>query len=47
MTLRTRVHIAREARRLLGVEGASDVAKLAPLYVRGSDAKLPDAPLRL
>lgn len=40
-------HIAREARRLLGVEGASDVAKLAPLYVRGSDAKLPDAPLRL
>jgi tRNA threonylcarbamoyladenosine biosynthesis protein TsaB len=40
-------HIAREARRLLGVEGASDLARLAPLYVRDSDAKLPDAPLRL
>jgi tRNA threonylcarbamoyladenosine biosynthesis protein TsaB len=40
-------HIAREARRLLGVEGASDVARLTPLYVRDSDAKLPDAPLRV
>jgi tRNA threonylcarbamoyl adenosine modification protein YeaZ len=40
-------HIAREARRLLGTEGASDVARLAPLYVRDSDAQLPKAPLRL
>lgn len=40
-------HIAREARRLLTVEGPSDLAKLAPLYVRDSDAKLPSAPLRL
>lgn len=40
-------HIAREARRLLGAEGASDVARLAPLYVRDSDAQLPKAPLRL
>jgi tRNA A37 threonylcarbamoyladenosine modification protein TsaB len=40
-------HIAREARRLLRTEGASDVARLAPLYVRDSDAQLPKAPLRL
>lgn len=40
-------HIAREARRLLAVDGPSDLAKLAPLYVRDSDAKLPSAPLRL
>jgi tRNA threonylcarbamoyladenosine biosynthesis protein TsaB len=40
-------HIAREAWRLLGTEGPSDVARLAPLYVRDSDAQLPKAPLRL
>jgi tRNA threonylcarbamoyladenosine biosynthesis protein TsaB len=40
-------HIAREARRLLATEGVSDVATLAPLYVRDSDAQLPKAPLRL
>jgi tRNA threonylcarbamoyladenosine biosynthesis protein TsaB len=40
-------HIAHEARRLLASEGPSDLARLAPLYVRGSDAQLPKAPLRL
>jgi tRNA threonylcarbamoyladenosine biosynthesis protein TsaB len=40
-------HIAREARRLLAVEGPSDTARLAPLYVRDSDAQLPKAPLRV
>lgn len=40
-------HIASEARRLLSIEGASDTARLAPLYVRDSDAKLPAAALRL
>jgi hypothetical protein len=32
---------------LLATEGVSDVATLAPLYVRDSDAQLPKAPLRL
>jgi tRNA threonylcarbamoyladenosine biosynthesis protein TsaB len=40
-------HIAREARRLFAEEGPSDVAKLAPLYVRDSDAQLPKSPLRV
>ena len=40
-------HIAREARRLLKIEGPSDTAKLAPLYVRDSDAQLPKDPLRV
>jgi tRNA threonylcarbamoyladenosine biosynthesis protein TsaB len=40
-------HVAREARRLLAIEGASDLARLAPLYVRDSDAKLPSEPLRV
>jgi tRNA threonylcarbamoyladenosine biosynthesis protein TsaB len=40
-------HIAHEARRLLASEGPSDLARLAPLYVRDSDAQLPKAPLRL
>lgn len=40
-------HIAHEARRLLSSEGPSDLARLGPLYVRGSDAQLPKAPLRV
>ena len=40
-------HIAREARRLLAIEGPSDTARLAPLYVRDSDAQLPKDPLRV
>lgn len=40
-------HIAREARRLLASEGPSDTARLAPLYVRDSDARLPKDPLRV
>lgn len=40
-------HIAREARRLLKSEGPSDTARLAPLYVRDSDAQLPKDPLRV
>jgi tRNA threonylcarbamoyladenosine biosynthesis protein TsaB len=40
-------HVAREARRLLAVEGPSDTARLAPLYVRDSDAQLPKSPLRM
>jgi tRNA threonylcarbamoyladenosine biosynthesis protein TsaB len=39
--------IAGEAVRLMAAEGPSDVALLAPLYVRGSDAQLPKQPLRL
>jgi tRNA threonylcarbamoyladenosine biosynthesis protein TsaB len=39
--------IAREAVRLMQHEGPSDLARLAPLYVRGSDAQLPKQPLRL
>jgi tRNA threonylcarbamoyladenosine biosynthesis protein TsaB len=41
------VFVAREAERLLRVEGASDLVSLAPLYLRGSDAQLPKTPLRL
>lgn len=40
-------HIAREARRGLEREGPSDTARLAPLYVRDSDAQLPKTPLRV
>ena len=40
-------HIAREARRELEHEGPSDTARLAPLYVRDSDAQLPKTPLRV
>jgi tRNA threonylcarbamoyladenosine biosynthesis protein TsaB len=40
-------HIAHEARRLLASEGPSDLVRLAPQYVRDSDAQLPKAPLRL
>lgn len=39
--------VAREAERLLHARGASDLALLAPLYLRGSDAQLPKTPLRL
>lgn len=39
--------VAREAERLLRAEGASDLALLAPLYLRGSDAQLPKTPLRV
>jgi tRNA threonylcarbamoyladenosine biosynthesis protein TsaB len=39
--------VAAEALRLLREEGPSDLVRLAPLYVRGSDAQLPKEPLRL
>jgi tRNA threonylcarbamoyladenosine biosynthesis protein TsaB len=39
--------LAREARRLLVAEGASDLSQLSPLYVRDSDAQLPKQPLRV
>ncbi|MDH5672848.1 MAG: tRNA (adenosine(37)-N6)-threonylcarbamoyltransferase complex dimerization subunit type 1 TsaB [Myxococcales bacterium] len=40
-------HLCREARALLALEGPSDLATLEPSYLRGSDAKLPDRPLKL
>jgi tRNA threonylcarbamoyladenosine biosynthesis protein TsaB len=40
-------HVAREADVLLRRDGASNLASLAPLYLRGSDAQLPKTPLRL
>ncbi len=40
-------HVASEAWREWQAQGASDVAALEPVYLRGSDAKLPDEPLSL
>jgi tRNA threonylcarbamoyladenosine biosynthesis protein TsaB len=41
------VHVAAEGRAVLRAEGPADVAVLEPVYLRGSDAKLPDEPLAL
>jgi tRNA threonylcarbamoyladenosine biosynthesis protein TsaB len=41
------VYVAREAALAFRAEGASNVATLEPIYLRGSDAKLPDEPLAL
>jgi tRNA threonylcarbamoyladenosine biosynthesis protein TsaB len=41
------VQVAREGAERFGREGPSDLGALEPLYLRGSDAKLPDEPLAL
>jgi tRNA threonylcarbamoyladenosine biosynthesis protein TsaB len=38
-------HVAQAARALFAARGASDRAALEPIYLRDSDAKLPDEPL--
>jgi tRNA A37 threonylcarbamoyladenosine modification protein TsaB len=38
-------HVAQAARALFVARGASDRAALEPIYLRDSDAKLPDEPL--
>jgi tRNA threonylcarbamoyladenosine biosynthesis protein TsaB len=40
-------HVAAEAARLLRIEGPSELSTLEPSYLRGSDARLPDQPLRV
>jgi tRNA threonylcarbamoyladenosine biosynthesis protein TsaB len=39
-------HVAAEALRALALEGPSDLTHLEPSYLRGSDARLPDEPLK-
>jgi tRNA threonylcarbamoyladenosine biosynthesis protein TsaB len=41
------VHVAAEGRAVLRAQGPADLGALEPVYLRGSDAKLPDEPLAL